>query len=171
MSINNEPATDYRMSASDAKELAGAVVLPAEFRLQALTRMADERGMHHMLGLFAQVLGMANALAVNAREMVEMIAIEEGWHPYTAEKMNLPTMFGALEGVQLAAKVKERATCNGCAYRLGSAANMSPVTVSDALYCQGDIQPFYCHVDLDSDGNPTKPCAGHAQAMRFSTNG
>ncbi|EZP05926.1 hypothetical protein [Pseudomonas aeruginosa] len=115
-----EPATDYSITAADAKELAGAVLLPADLRLQVLEKMAAQRDLAAMLDLFAQVLGMANAIAENCRAMVELILIERGEHPHTAEQANLPTMFGALQGVVLAATVDPRGTCAGCAYRLGT---------------------------------------------------
>ena len=42
------------------QELAGAVLLPADLRRQALEKMAAQRDPATMLDLFAQVLGMAN---------------------------------------------------------------------------------------------------------------
>ncbi|HEJ6233288.1 TPA: hypothetical protein SL845_006530, partial [Pseudomonas aeruginosa] len=66
-----EPATDYSITAADAKELAGAVLLPADLRRQVLEKMAAQRDPATMLDLFAQVLGMANAVAENCRAMVE----------------------------------------------------------------------------------------------------
>ncbi|WP_143501540.1 hypothetical protein, partial [Pseudomonas aeruginosa] len=116
--------------------------------------------------LFAQVLGMANAVAENCRAMVELILIERGEHPHTAEQANLPTMFGALQGVVLAATVDPRGTCAGCAYRLGTPANTSPVTTTDAIYCRQELSRFYCHADLDDQGNPVRTCVGHAKAMK-----
>ncbi|HGW8793674.1 TPA: hypothetical protein ACNRRT_005559 [Pseudomonas aeruginosa] len=161
-----EPATDYSITAADAKELAGAVLLPADLRLQVLEKMAAQRDLAAMLDLFAQVLGMANAVAENCRAMVELILIERGEHPHTAEQANLPTMFGALQGVVLAATVNPRGTCAGCAYRLGTPANTSPVTTSDAIYCRQELSRFYCHADLDDQGNPVRTCVGHAKAMK-----
>ncbi|AXN23833.1 TPA: hypothetical protein NID51_001914 [Pseudomonas aeruginosa] len=161
-----EPHVDYRISAADAHELAGAVLLPADLRRQVLEKMAAQRDPATMLDLFAQVLGMANAVAENCRAMVELILIERGEHPHTAEQANLPTMFGALQGVVLAATVNPRGTCACCAYRLGTPANTSPVTTSDAIYCRQELSRFYCHADLDDQGNPVRTCVGHAKAMK-----
>lgn len=161
-----EPHVDYRISAADAHELAGAVLLPADLRRQVLEKMAAQRDPATMLDLFAQVLGMANAVAENCRAMVELILIEHGEHPHTAEQANLPTMFGALQGVVLAATVNPRGTCAGCAYRLGTPANTSPVTTSDAIYCRQELSRFYRHADLDDQGNPVRTCVGHAKAMK-----
>lgn len=155
----NQPPTDYQISAADAHELAGAVLLPADLRRQVLEKMAAHRDPATMLDLFAQVLGMANAVAENCRAMVELILIERGEHPHTAEQANLPTMFGALQGVVLAATVNPRGTCAGCAYRLGTPANTSPVTTSDAIYCRQELSRFYCHADLDDQATQSAPAS------------
>ncbi len=48
------PATDYSITAADAKELAGAVLLPADLRRRVLEQLAAQRGPDAMLDLFAQ---------------------------------------------------------------------------------------------------------------------
>lgn len=162
-----QPGTDYSITAADANELAGAVLLPADLRRQVLQRLAGQRDQAEMLDLFAQVLGMANAVAENCREMVELILVTEGgMHPHTAEQANLPTMFGALQGVILANGIDPKGTCRGCAYRLGSPANTSSVTTLDAVSCQENLQHFFCHAYLDEDGMPIRSCVGHSKAMR-----
>lgn len=162
----SQPATDYVIDAIDAKDLLGVVLAPADIRRQALERMATQRTADQMLDLFAQVLGMANAVAENCRTMAELILIEEGMHPHTAEKANLPTMFGALQGVLLANGVDPRGTCASCAYRLGTPANTSPITTTEARYCQSELMKFLCHAELNEAGEPIKQCVGHAKALR-----
>ncbi|EJB8384980.1 hypothetical protein MW371_004366 [Pseudomonas aeruginosa] len=49
-----EPPVDYQISAADAHELAGAVLLPADLRRQVLEKMAAQRDLAAMLDLFAQ---------------------------------------------------------------------------------------------------------------------
>lgn len=161
-----QPATDYAIAADAAEDLLGVVLAPADIRRRALERMADQRGPAAMLDLFAQVLGMANAVAENCRIMAELILTEEGMHPHTAEKANLPTMYGALQGVLLADGVSQKGTCAGCAYRLGTPANTSPITTSEASHCQRELMQFNCHLRLDKEGQPTKACTGHRRAMR-----
>lgn len=163
----SQPATDYRMTAADAEALAGVVLLPADLRRQALELYLARNSLSALIDLFAQVLGMANAVAENARAMVELILMEEGMHPHEAEKANLPTMYGALQGVLLSDGVDQRGTCAGCAYRLGTPANTSPITTLDASHCQSELALFNCHERLDAAGNPTKPCVGHRQALRL----
>lgn len=161
-----QPAIDYVIAAADAEDLLGIVLAPADIRRQALEKMASQRGQAAMLDLFAQVLGMANAVAENCRAMAELILIEEGMHPHTAEKANLPTMFGALQGVLLADGIDPRGTCAGCAYRLGTPANTSPITTAEAHHCQSELLKFFCHAEFDEQGEPVKQCAGHAKALR-----
>lgn len=164
-----QPATDYAITAADAERLSGAVLLPADMRLLVLQKMAAQRSPDAMLDLFAQVLGMANAVAENCREMLELILVTEGgMHPHTAEQANLPTMYGAMQGVILAAGIDPKGTCHGCAYRLGSPANTSPITTSEAENCQRELKQFFCHAEFDDQGQPTKPCVGHCKAMKGS---
>ncbi|MBG5800416.1 hypothetical protein GHU89_30795, partial [Pseudomonas aeruginosa] len=40
------------------------------------------------------------------------------------------------------------------------------VTTSDAIYCRQELSRFYCHADLDDQGNPVRTCVGHAKAMK-----
>ncbi|MFG0381062.1 hypothetical protein ACF8C6_08865 [Pseudomonas sp. zbq_18] len=162
----NQSATDYLIAPADALELSGATLLPFDLRRKVLARMAAQRDQGAMLDLFAQVLGMANAVVENCRIMTELILTEEGMHPHTAEKANLPTMYGALQGVLLADGVSQKGTCAGCAYRLGTPANTSPITTSEASHCQRELMQFNCHLRLDKEGQPTKACAGHRRAMR-----
>lgn len=162
-----QPATDYAIAAADAEDLLGVVLVPADMRRQALERMSAQRTADQMLELFAQVLGMANAVAENCRAMVELILVTDGgMHPHTAEQANLPSMFGALQGVLLATGVDPRGTCAGCAYRLGSPANTSPITTTDARHCQQELTKFFCHAEFDEAGEPVKQCIGHAKALR-----
>lgn len=44
---------DYSMSVRDAKELQGAVLLPAEFRRQILSKYAKKHGQDALVNLFA----------------------------------------------------------------------------------------------------------------------
>jgi hypothetical protein len=99
--------------------------------------------------------------------MIELLLIAEGgMHPHEAERVNLPTLFGAPNGVLLAQGVDQTKTCGGCAFRLGTCANQSPSTTCDADWCSGGEDHFMCHEDLDEAGNPTRKCTGFTQARR-----
>lgn len=166
-------ATDYAMSDHEADQLKGIALLPHDIRREALALYASSHGRDALINLFSQFIGMANSVVANSREMAELLLITEGkLHPYEAEKVNTPTIFGALCGVSLANGVNQKKTCGGCAYRLGTMANQSPSTTSDADWCIEDgwhgAQPydFLCHERLDEKGNPTTVCLGHAQRKK-----
>jgi hypothetical protein len=159
---------DYLMSDKVAEELKGIVLLSDEHRILALERFLALYGTTALVKLSSQFIGLANSVVYNNREMIELLGITQGGdHPYTAEKYNLPTIFGALCGVALANSVDQSKTCPGCAYRRGTSANQSPCTTSDADLCETDGEPdFLCHEKLDAAGKATKLCAGHAQRTK-----
>jgi hypothetical protein len=164
--------TDYSFPSNVAETLRGAVLLPVDIRRELLTMMLERHGAGAIVEWFAQFIGLANSVVANNREAIEIFGIVGGDHPHTAEKYNLPTIAGALNGVVLAAKVKQKGLCHGCAYRLGSIANQSPITTDDAEYCTHDsdarVHGFWCHEHMDG-AKPTKLCGGHKQRMRGST--
>lgn len=60
---------------------------------------------------------------------------------------------------------QDETLCGGCAFRLGTAANQSPITTIDADDCaHPGEQPFMCHETLDDNGNPQEACGGFAKA-------
>lgn len=158
-------ATDYAFTSDDARALAAIAQAPINARRHLLNLWRATEGPDHILELFAQFIGMANSVVANNREMVEIIlTVEGGMHPYSAEQANLPTITGALAGARLAQGVDEALLCHGCAFRVGTPANQSPVTTIDADLCAdpgSDL--FQCHEDVDARGRPHKACAGFAQ--------
>lgn len=164
-------AIDYKISAGHADLLRGIVCLPGEVREMALIKMAERMGGYGMVQLFAQFIGLANSVVANNREMVEIILITEGGlhpdHSSGAKSANLPTIFGALSGILLADGVTSDKLCPGCAFRLGTSANQSPVTTGDADLCVKDSDVFMCHEELDRYGRPTKGCAGYATKLNM----
>lgn len=166
----SEACAPYRLTVAEAEWLKGLVSIPtADTRGALLARYAAEHGAEAVLGLFAEFVGLARSVQENTREMVNLLGWMSGdTHPDSSEGANLPTLFGALCGVELAARVVQRKTCNGCAFRLGAIANQSPITTDDAAYCVEDRTRFMCHErGLDPEtGAPTKLCAGYAQARR-----
>lgn len=160
-----EPATDYTLTPQQAEFLAGVCMLPAAERLQAIRRWRKRNGYLATLRLFAQFIGAANAIVANNRIAIEDIMIEAGIaHPCRTVGFNQPTIPGAAAGAILSAMVDQAKTCAGCAYRLGTPANTSPVTTEDARHCLEENETFFCHETLDEDGKPTRICRGHAQA-------
>lgn len=157
--------SDYAIARSDADWLRGTVLMDAEIRVKVLQRYLRDNGADALVALFAQFMGLANSVVANNREMVELILITEaGMTPATAEQSNLPTVFGALQGVTIAAGIDQSKLCHGCAFRLGTVANQSPVTTSDADWCSHPGEKnFLCHMDGQAEGQHRKACAGFAQ--------
>lgn len=165
--MTERKAIDYDISSKDASELLGACLLPHEFRMMLMEKYLKERGSKALANLFSQFIGMANSVVENNRESLELFLIcEKGWMPYEAEKMNLPTIFGALNGIKLAQGIDQSKTCHGCACRIGSLANQSPSTTCDVDYCLQDGDKFMCHENLDDKGNPTRKCVGFTQLKK-----
>lgn len=157
----------YHLSIDQADTLKGVVLVDEDLRHLILERYVRERGQPALVRLFSQFIGLANSVVANNREMIEMFAITEcGLYPHDARKVNLPTLFGALLGVDLATGVNQRKACGGCAYRIGTPANQSPITTCDAEYCADEGTQFMCHEHMDPNGEPTRRCVGHAAKRR-----
>src|SRR6185503_13705551 len=136
MSELSPKAIDYELSVRDSKELLGVVLLPHEIRLKVLENYRKEHGSQALANLFSQFIGLANSVVANSHDAIELfLIVGKVEHPYQAEKMNWPTIFGALNGVKLAKGVNQEKTCHGCACRLGSLANQSPSTTCDVEWC------------------------------------
>lgn len=163
--MGDSPAIDYDIPTSAVDLLTLATTATGDDREQILIALAQRVGPRHLARLFAQFIGLANSVVANNREMLELHLITElHEHPHTAEKIHLPTVAAALEGIKLAQDVDASKVCHGCAYRLGSVANQSPIATADAAHCAepGELA-FHCHADLDENMQPTKVCVGWAQ--------
>ncbi len=162
----SELGTDYSMSVPDAEWLSGTVCLPLGIRRLSLARFAEQFGTAALVEAFAQFIGLSSSVVANGADMCSMQRIIDGSeHPDRHEdRVNMPTPFGALQGVLLASKANSINACGTCAFRLGSIANQSPITTCDADWC-GHLgeSAFMCHEDCDDAGEPTKACAGWAQ--------
>jgi hypothetical protein len=158
---------EYSMTPADATDLMEFAQLDLPKRREALGRYAQQHGPERLVEMFAQFIGMANSVAANCSEMSDIVLITEcGVHPDKFDSVNLPTIIGACQGVLLAGKCDPTGTCYGCAYRLGSIANQSPIATSDADHMAFDQKGFMCHADLDESGDPIKVCVGHAKANK-----
>ena len=166
--IDAPKAIDYEISPADAGVLRGAALLPHDVRVLILEKLAEAKGPAAMIDLFSRFIGLANSVVANNREAIEERMVIAGVvHPDQADKINLPTIAGALGGVLLAAGVDPAKVCGGCAFRVGTWANQSPSTGYDAEAClEGDEDHFMCHEGLDEQGDPTRKCAGFAQARK-----
>lgn len=159
-----ERAGAYSLTRPDADTLAAALVLPTDARAEFLADYLARFGPDDLLNLFAQALGMANSVVANNREAIELFGICEGTlHPHNAHQINLPTMLGAAQGARIARDAK--GMCGGCAFRLGTTANQSPITTIDAEDCARDGTPFLCH-DVEPGERIRAACRGFVVARR-----
>jgi hypothetical protein len=158
---------EYSMARDDATDLASIAQFDLAMRREALTSYLQRNGSLRLVEFMAQLIGMANSVAANCSEMSDQVLITEcGVHPDKFTSVNLPTIIGACQGVMIASKCDPKGACHGCAYRLGSIANQSPITTSDAEFMAHDRKGFMCHAYLGGDGEPTKVCVGHAKAAK-----
>jgi hypothetical protein len=159
--------TDYSMTVADAEMLAGVAQMDLWGRREVLSTYLMTHGAFELADLFANFIGMANSVVANAADMADEVLITEcGVHPDRFESVNLPTIIGACQGVVIAAKCDPTGACHGCAYRVGSIANQSPVATADADFMSFDATGFMCHAYVDDSGSPTKVCVGHAKATK-----
>lgn len=167
--MSDDKATDYDLPPKAVEWLKGLCLLPGDIRLQGLQKAAKEHGRDEVIKWFAEFMGLANSVIANNRDAIEEFRIMPGEvHPERASNINLPTVLGAMLGIELACSSKARGRCGGCAFRIGSLANQSPTTTDDALYALEEDAKFWCHEDLDEHGNPTKLCPGWAEAKARS---
>lgn len=155
-------AVDYEMTRSQVDALRSLLTLPAQARRDAISAYCRDHSRVAVYDLFAQFIGMANAVVANNREMIEQYLIcDKGEYPHSASKINLPTILGACKGVTLAAKTKCTKPCDSCAFRVGTPANQSDITTSDAEHAMDNGKEFWCHESEDERGNCQAVCRGY----------
>lgn len=122
-----------------------------------------------MLSLLRNTLLLAQSISDNCREWLEMAAIIHGdMHPYSAEKLNIPTLRGALSAAAAIPRVDTTGCCLTCAFRVGSPANQTEATADDILNCLEQREPFLCH-HVPENQAPKQPCRGFLAAMTNQT--
>lgn len=158
---------EYTMTNTDALWLIPIAQADEGQRIAQLSEYARLNGELRLIELFAQFIGMANSVIENCAAMSDQVLIEEcGVHPDKFTSVNMPTILGALQGVVLASSCEPAGACHGCAYRLGSIANQSPIATADAAYMAFNSKGFMCHAYDDDAGEPTRVCVGHARACK-----
>lgn len=159
----------YDFDLNDLNLLKALVILPVEERARLLTERysGTAPAPAWVIDLLANFIGMANSIIQNSHEMLKLSGIVDGqMHPNEADRINFPSLMGALDGVELAHGVPCDRLCNGCAFRKGTPANQSPVTTDDAAYCLDDSEPdFMCHMHM-MNGEPTRKCMGYIEKRK-----
>lgn len=114
--------------------------------------------------LLAEVCNLSKAISDNCRDWLETAAIIHGHiHPHSAEKLNVPTLLGALSSAITVPRVDDSACCATCAFRVGSVANQTEAVAQDVMLALESGEAFYCH---HGDDAPKYRCRGFLEAMK-----
>jgi len=143
--------------------LTAATVVDHETRVELLAKLNADEGLSALIDAFSNFIGMAVSVGENNAVHLTEVLTSQGFEIPAGQKVVVPTVFGAMSGYQMAAWAKSEKRCATCAYRLGSVANQCLETVCDAEYAGPFDELFMCHEDM-KDGEPTRGCAGWAEA-------
>lgn len=144
--------TDYELSPQQAEWLKAVILLPREMRVEALNKFSGNFGSLGVLLAFADFIGLANSVIAHGASFLPNMVRASGVEWPEGKGLNLPTIFGALEGIGIANHAKEM--CHDCAFRQGTAPNQTTNTIYDTEYCA----TFLCHIKPDQPA-----CAGWIQ--------
>jgi hypothetical protein len=143
-----------------------------EKRLEILLRYAVQEGAEALLELFADMTELSEQVIDNGKQhAIDTLIQETDLHPYSAEKLNYPSLKGALVGLKQADRVPKHArerVCMGCAYRAGTVANQCFDTQQDTDLVLESAKNFLCHArgTDEATGEPMRPCIGHVYAAK-----
>lgn len=155
--------TDYDFDPRDVTTLQGISSLPQDMRVEIMRKLFARRTKAQLIEMFANFVGLANAVEGNMRDFLELAGIiHGGMNEIEAEKLNAPTVWGALNGIKIATPPVP-GMCGGCAFRKGTPANQSSITTIDALDSAtgGIAAEFMCHERPDcEDTAKATPCVG-----------
>ncbi len=116
--------------------------------------------------LLLNVCKLAESISTNCRDWLETAAIIHGdIHPYSTEKLNIPTLLGALSSAVTVPRVDISNCCATCAFRVGSIANQTEAVAQDVLLALENGEVFYCH---DGEGAPKIACHGFVEAIKMN---
>lgn len=165
-SLCSQACQEYDLHPVVASMLSGVVMLPRDLREECLRKWFAKSGGCDPILILSEFVGLANSVVANNRDAIELWSLMSGFAPPGREHdVNLPTILGALRGIDLAARANVANPCVGCAFRLGTLANQSPTTTADAEWAMNTDDRFWCHEDFDAEGNPTRRCAGYEKLM------
>lgn len=155
------------MKKEEARELGWIVEAEGARREELIGRYLGEHGAAGLVGLFFEFVEVAKRLERGQREWMERECEYLGLvAPGQGMDMNLPTVAGAVAGLEFAVEPAVAGMCVGCAFRLGSGANQSLSTVTDAEACVRDGRLFLCHEVVDGSGRAVRACSGWVESVR-----
>lgn len=160
---------NYVFTEDQMRFLGGLVILPHNDRVEILHRIYQDLNYkpEDMIEMFSNFIDLANTVVENCDEHIRLYAITEmGMHPNDADRINMPSILGAVKGVEITQGLDQAKMCHGCAFRRGSVANTCLVTTMDTEYCEENLDVFMCHENLTDNGNPTKKCRGFLKKIK-----
>lgn len=146
-------------------------------RSKAVTERFGDCRREELLTVIDSLLNIGCDYAASCDETLYLHLVTVGeMHPYTVEKLNMPSFLGAIHGISLAKKAPNQLIlCESCAYKCGTLANSSKATQADLSYAKECQEIFYCHQEIENLENPTeedkkriRPCRGWAQDIKGS---
>jgi hypothetical protein len=158
----------YEFTEKEMRVVGGFHLLPHRTRLEEMAKFFANRDIFEIMRMFSNYIDMAETVILNTREQYEVFAIAGGnLHPNDADKVNVPSILGAINGLKIAGDLDPAKFCHGCAFRKSSVANTCLTTVADTEYCSQEGQTFMCHENLDpKTGEPTQKCRGFLKAEK-----
>lgn len=121
-----------------------------------------------LVDLVNELLGASISFTEACDETMWLHLMNEGLHPRSIEKLNMPTFKGALQGLELDKLASNKSKlCQTCAYRTGTLGNCSESTQSNVEYSIYSGSIFYCHTDSEKGTTrKNKACQGYAQHLK-----
>lgn len=160
--MTRAPDHSYALTEEESDHLTILHVSPNDLRHELLTKWRKQFGVKYVDSLFVKFLAVSKSVGEGVPKAVTTYLVRE--HEYTANqanRMNLPSIHGALIGAAIAQEPC-KGMCADCAYRKGSLPNMSFATTYEAQF-KDDGVPFMCHHHMDDNDEPTKVCAGYTK--------
>lgn len=155
--------------------LSYVIQLEKHQRFKALCQAFSGLNKDELLKVLDGVINVGCDYATSCDEAVFLHMVTTGeMHPYSVEKLNMPSFQAAIKGLYLAKRAPNQSVlCESCAYRCGTLANHSETTQADLEYAKANETIFYCHQDIENLNHPTRedrkrmrPCRGWAQDVK-----
>ncbi|WP_313043239.1 hypothetical protein [Acinetobacter sp.] len=138
-------------------------------RLARIRQLFVEHSKDEVLSVLNAFIEISSQFSNACLDAVNVHLAIEGDYIYT-DRLNMPSLVGALKGAKLLKHIDDPTkVCKGCAYRIGTMANCSEVTLPEVEICLADGFVFFCHENInehDIDHKSLKACKGYAQHIR-----
>ena len=163
MSQNNQTGNN-RLPRGLAARLAVMADQSRKKRLRQLAKLPHAT----LVEVVSTMLELGDQVLINSKESTKVITAAAN---LPEMRINLPSLKGALLGLDLAANVDAKKTCATCAYRIGTSANQ---TVSTLLLAIDSEKNYPSHFDCHENADPLsvgdqklRLCGGFAQRIKI----